>query len=172
VEGAESVTQNLADEQLDHELIAVGLAVNPVTVCSHPLSLLLQTWPVKLSLGPTDSGSTGNSAALMLEGAYFWHMVLGYVPLGTSVVFVGTGAGGMLALRCHCHPGRINRFRELLWRAGSTGDRILVPEQVGRVLSFGDFDVPAFRSEIEQYQPHCVAFNGATPDGVVARFLR
>jgi TDG/mug DNA glycosylase family protein len=82
---------------------------------------------------------------------------------------------------------------ELLWDAGLTGDRILIPEQDERVLSHGvgltdiakavaastdtklragDYDVPAFLGKIESHQPGCVGFNGKTAAGVVASYLR
>jgi TDG/mug DNA glycosylase family protein len=97
------------------------------------------------------------------------------------------------AARGHCYAGPGNRFWELLWEAGLTGDRILIPEQDAQVLSFGagltdvakavaastdsrlragDFEVPAFLAKIERFKPGCVAFNGKKAPGIVAKYLR
>ena len=51
-------------------------------------------------------------------------------------VFVGTAAGERSAARGHYYSGRGNKFWELLWEAGLTGDRILIAEQDSRVLSY------------------------------------
>lgn len=108
------------------------------------------------------------------------------------VVFVGTAAGERSASVGHYYAGRGNKFWELVWEAGLTGDRILSPEQDVRVLSYGigltdiaktvaastdaklradHYDVSAFIAKVRQFQPRCVAFNGKTAAGVVARYV-
>lgn len=119
-------------------------------------------------------------------------MLPDYLSSGLMVVFVGTAAGERSAARGHYYAGRGNKFWELLWEANLTGDRILIPEQDERVLSYGvgltdvakavaastdsklragDYDVPAFVAKIERYRPGCVAFNGKTAASVVAKQL-
>lgn len=119
-------------------------------------------------------------------------MLPDYLAPGLTVVFVGTAAGERSAARRHYYAGPGNKFWELLWEAGLTGDRILIPEQDERVLFYGvgltdiakavaastdtklrarDFDVPGFLTKIERYRPGCVAFNGKTAAGLVAKQL-
>lgn len=119
-------------------------------------------------------------------------MLPDYLEQGLKAVFVGTAAGKLSAARGHYYSGRGNKFWELLWEAGLTGDRMLISEQDNRILSYsvgltdvaksvaastdtklkaGDYDVPAFLSKIERYKPACVAFNGKTAAGVVAKHL-
>ena len=116
-------------------------------------------------------------------------MLPDYLAPDLDAVFVGTAAGERSALRGHYYSGRGNKFWELLWEAGLTGDRILIPDQDEGVLSYGveltdvakavaastdsklragDYEVPAFLARIEGCQPGCVAFNGKTAAGVVA----
>jgi TDG/mug DNA glycosylase family protein len=120
-------------------------------------------------------------------------MLPDYLAPGLVVVFVGTAAGELSAARGHYYSGRGNKFWELLWEAGLTEDRILSPEQDDSVLSYGigltdiakavaastdtklrrrDYDVPSFLEKIERFQPRCVAFNGKTSAGLVAKHLR
>ena len=119
-------------------------------------------------------------------------MLPDYLAPGLTAVFVGTAAGEVSAARGHYYSGPGNRFWELLWEAGLTGDRILIPEQDERVLSYGvgltdvakaiaastdtklragHYDVPGFLAKIQRYRPKCVAFNGKTAAGVVAKHL-
>ena len=100
---------------------------------------------------------------------------------GLAVVFVGTSVATASASRRHYYAGPGNKFWELLWDAGLTGDRALVPEQDAMVLEYGlgltdlvkgraasadsllrhdDYDVPAFLSKVETFKPHVIAFNG------------
>ncbi len=118
-------------------------------------------------------------------------MLPDYLAPGLAVVFVGTAASERSALRGHYYSGPGNKFWELLWEAGLTGDRILIPEQDNRVLSYGvgltdiakdvaastdsklraaDFDIPTFLTKIERNQPRCVAFNGKGTAGRVAKY--
>ncbi len=119
-------------------------------------------------------------------------MLPDYLAPGLTVVFVGTAAGERSAARGHYYSGRGNKFWELLWEAGLTGDRILIPEQDERVLSYGvgltdvakavaastdtmlrqsDYDVPGFLAKIERFIPGCITFNGKRAAGVVAKYL-
>lgn len=119
-------------------------------------------------------------------------MLPDYLAPGLKVVFVGTAAGERSAARGHYYAGSGNKFWELVWGAGLTGDRILIPEQDEHLLSHGigltdvakavaastdtklragDYDVVAFLAKIERYQPACVAFNGKTAAGKVAKYL-
>jgi len=115
-----------------------------------------------------------------------------YLAPGLIVVFVGTAAGARSAARGHYYSGRGNKFWELVWEAGLTNDRILIPEQDAQVLSYGfgltdvaktvaastdselrsgHYDVPALLDKIDRNKPLCVAFNGKTAAGVVAKHL-
>jgi TDG/mug DNA glycosylase family protein len=115
-----------------------------------------------------------------------------YLAPGVKAVFVGTAAGEASAARGHYYSGRGNRFWELLWVAGLTEDRILIPERDGRVLDYGigltdvvkgraastdnklrssDYDVAGFVQKIERFRPAAVAFNGKGAAKVVARHL-
>jgi TDG/mug DNA glycosylase family protein len=115
-----------------------------------------------------------------------------YLAPNLSVIFVGTAAGERSAARGHYYSGRGNRFWELLWEAGLTRDRILIPGQDAEIVSYGlgltdvakavaastdsklksgDYDVPSFLAKIAKFQPRCVAFNGKTAAGVVARHV-
>jgi double-stranded uracil-DNA glycosylase len=111
---------------------------------------------------------------------------------GLSSVFVGTSVATASAERRHYYSGPGNKFWQLLWEAGLTGDRALTPEEDGRLLGFGlgitdlvkgraasndgllrssDFDVGSFVERIETVQPRVVAFNGRTSARVVAKAL-
>ncbi len=119
-------------------------------------------------------------------------MLPDYLAPNLAVVFVGTAAGERSALRGHYYSGPGNKFWELVWEAGLTGDRILRPERDSEVVSYGfgltdiakgvaastdtklrakDYDVSGFLEKIERYRPACVAFNGKTAAGVVAKYL-
>lgn len=119
-------------------------------------------------------------------------MLPDYLAPNLRAVFVGTAAGERSAMVKHYYAGRGNKFWELLWEAGLTGDRILNPDRDSRILEYGvgltdvakgvaastdsklsktDFDVPGFVHKIEEFQPGCVAFNGKTAAGVVAKYL-
>ena len=54
-----------------------------------------------------------------------------------AVVFVGTSVATASATRGHYYGGPGNKFWELLWEAGLTGERILSPEQGAWVLRYG-----------------------------------
>jgi TDG/mug DNA glycosylase family protein len=116
-----------------------------------------------------------------------------YLAEGLKVVFTGTSVATASAARGHYYSGPGNRFWELLWEAGLTGNRILTPEQDAMVLRYdvgltdlvkttaassdsllrpGDFDVPLFVAKIEAHRPVAVAFNGREAAKRVARFLR
>jgi TDG/mug DNA glycosylase family protein len=109
------------------------------------------------------------------------------------VVFVGTSVATTSAARGHYYSGPGNKFWELLWDAGLTGDRILSPEQDSMVLRFSvgltdlvkttasssdallrreDYDVDAFLAKIAQHAPKVVAFNGREAAKRVSRTLR
>jgi TDG/mug DNA glycosylase family protein len=119
-------------------------------------------------------------------------MLPDYLAPGLKVVLVGTAAGETSAARGHYYSGRGNKFWELLWEAGLTGDRILNPQQDSRVLIYGvgltdiakgvaastdtklartAYNVPGFLEKIDRYKPAAVAFNGKTAAGVVAKHL-
>ncbi len=104
-----------------------------------------------------------------------------YLAPDLAVVFVGTSVGIESASRGHYYSGPGNKFWELLWEAGLTGDRRLVPDQDATVLKYSigltdivkgrasssdallkplDFDVPGFLAKIQKYKPFVVAFNG------------
>jgi len=104
-----------------------------------------------------------------------------YLAPDLAVVFVGTSVGTESASCGHYYSGPGNRFWELLWEAGLTGNRRLVPDQDARVLKYSigltdivkgrasssdallqrlDFDVPGFLAKIQKYKPFVVAFNG------------
>jgi double-stranded uracil-DNA glycosylase len=116
-----------------------------------------------------------------------------YLASGLRVVFVGTSVATASAGRGHYYAGPGNKFWELLWEAGLTGDRILSPEQDASVLRYGvgltdlvkqtasssdsllraaDYDIDGFIARIEQHSPSCVAFNGREAAKRVARSLR
>jgi TDG/mug DNA glycosylase family protein len=108
-------------------------------------------------------------------------MLRDYLAEGLAVVFVGSSVATASASRGHYYAGPGNKFWELLWEAGLTGDRMLVPEQDAMVLQYGsgltdlvkgraasgdnllrraDYDVPTFMSKVERFKPGVVAFNG------------
>jgi TDG/mug DNA glycosylase family protein len=108
-------------------------------------------------------------------------MLPDYLEQNLAVVFVGTAAATASAARGHYYAGPGNKFWELLWEAGLTGDRILSPEQDAWVLRYGigltdivktlaassdsllkrsDYDVSGFLAKIEAWAPRVVAFNG------------
>ena len=120
-------------------------------------------------------------------------MLPDYLAPDLEVVLVGTAVGEFSAARGHYYSGPGNKFWELLWEAGLTDDRILNPEQDERVLTYGvgltdvakavaastdtklragHYDVPGFLDKIQRYGPKCVAFNGKTAAGVVAKHLQ
>jgi TDG/mug DNA glycosylase family protein len=124
--------------------------------------------------------------------AYTWGMLPDYLAPGLKVVFVGTAAGERSAFLGHYYSGRGNKFWELLWETGLTGDRVLSPEQDDHVLSYGvgltdiakavaassdtnlragDLDIPGFLVKIERYEPTCVTFNGKGAAAKVAAHL-
>lgn len=119
-------------------------------------------------------------------------MLPDYLASDLRAVFVGTAAGERSAARGHYYAGRGNKFWELLWEAGLTGDRVLIPEQDKRVLDYqigltdlvksmaastdsklrtSHYDVPNLIVKIERFQPHAVGFNGKTAASIVARHL-
>lgn len=123
-------------------------------------------------------------------------MLIGMLPdflkPGLMTVLVGTAVGTRSMSRGHYYSGRGNQFWELLWEAGLTEDRILIPEQDSRVLDYGvgltdlsktkvissdpdlrasDYDVPDFLRKIEKHRPRTVAFNGKTAAKVCARAM-
>lgn len=119
-------------------------------------------------------------------------MLPDYLEPGLKVVFVGTAVGKRSAARGHYYSGRGNKFWELLWEAGLTGDRILIPEQDARVLAYGvgltdlvkaraastdselqsgHYDVPGFLAKIQEHRPLAIAFNGKTAASVTAKYL-
>lgn len=104
-----------------------------------------------------------------------------YLRKGLAVVFVGSSVATASAARGHYYAGPGNKFWELLWESGLTGDRILSPEQDSWVLRYGvgltdlvkgvaassdsllksgDYDVVGFLAKIEKFAPQVVAFNG------------
>jgi TDG/mug DNA glycosylase family protein len=119
-------------------------------------------------------------------------MLPDYLAPGLKAVFVGTAAGERSAAKGHYYSGQGNKFWELLWEAGLTGDRILIPDQDARVPAYGigltdlvktraastdsklhsvHYDVPGFLAKIEEYRPFAIACNGKTAASVTARYL-
>jgi double-stranded uracil-DNA glycosylase len=107
-------------------------------------------------------------------------------------VFVGTSVATTSAQRRHYYSGRGNRFWQLLFEAGLTGNRPLTPDEDRRLPEFGlgltdlvkgraassdgllratDYDVPAFVERIRTANPKVVAFNGKEAARRVARSL-
>jgi TDG/mug DNA glycosylase family protein len=64
-------------------------------------------------------------------------MLPDYLEDNLAVVFVGTSVATASARRGHYYGGPGNKFWELLWEAGLTGERILSPEQDAWVLRYG-----------------------------------
>lgn len=108
------------------------------------------------------------------------------------VVFTGTSVATASASRGHYYAGPGNKFYELLWDSGLTGDRLLDPAQDSMVLQFrvgmtdlvkgkaassdsllrsSDFDVPGFVEKIQAHRPFVVAFNGRGAADRVSRYL-
>lgn len=120
-------------------------------------------------------------------------MLPDYLEQNLDVVFVGTSVATASAARGHYYAGPGNKFWELLWEAGLTGDRVLSPEQDAWVLRFGigltdvvksvaassdsllkstDYEVADFLAKIEAFGPRVVAFNGKEAARRVFRHLR
>lgn len=119
-------------------------------------------------------------------------MLPDFLRPGLDVVFTGTSVATASAARGHYYSGPGNKFWELVWDAGLTGDRILTPEQDSTVLTYGigltdlvkgraassdsllataDFDVAGFVTKIETFGPTFVAFNGVEASRRVARYV-
>lgn len=119
-------------------------------------------------------------------------MLPDYLGPGLRVVFVGTAVATASVARGHYYAGPGNKFWELLWEAGLTGERILAPEQDGMVLGHGigltdlvktraassdarlrrqDYDVAGLLAKLERHTPGVVAFNGQEAAKRVARSL-
>ncbi len=120
-------------------------------------------------------------------------MLPDYLEKELGVVFVGSSVATASAARGHYYAGPGNKFWELLWEAGFTGDRILSPEQDAWVLRYGigltdvvksvaassdsllkstDYKVGPFLAKIEAYAPSVVAFNGKEAARWVFRHLK
>ena len=96
-----------------------------------------------------------------------------------NVVFCGSAAGTKSAERGHYYAGPGNQFYAILHKTGLTPS-LLKPDQypsllqhrigltdlnqtesgMDKHLSKGGFDIGAFRSKIESFQPKFIAFNG------------
>ena len=115
-----------------------------------------------------------------------------YLASNLKVVFVGTSVATASASRGHYYSGPGNKFWELLWFSGLTGDRKLIPEQDSTVDDYGigltdlvkrraassdsllrpsDYDVPAFVEKMKRLAPKCVAFNGRKAGETVGKHL-
>lgn len=120
-------------------------------------------------------------------------MLADYITKRLAAVFVGTSVATASATQGHYYSGPGNKFWELLWEAGLTGDSLLMPEQDATILEYGlgltdlvkgraassdalleesDYDVSAFVSKVESFEPFAVAFNGTKAARKVFRFLR
>jgi double-stranded uracil-DNA glycosylase len=120
-------------------------------------------------------------------------MLPDYLEDNLAVVFVGTSVATASATRGHYYGGPGNKFWELLWEAGLTGERILSPEQDAWVLRYGigltdvvkslaassdsllkstDYDVAGFLVKVAAFNPRVVAFNGKEAARRVSRHLR
>lgn len=64
-------------------------------------------------------------------------MLPDYLGPDLRVVFVGTAVATASATRGHYYAGPGNRFWELLWEAGLTGERILSPADDESILQYG-----------------------------------
>ena len=105
----------------------------------------------------------------------------------------GTSVATASAARGHYYAGPGNKFWELLWEAGLTGDGVLAPEQDASALRYGigltdvvksvaassdsslmstDYEVADCRAKIEACAPRVVAFNGKEAARRVFRHLR
>ena len=94
--------------------------------------------------------------------------------------------------RGHYYAGPGNKFWELLWEAGLTGDRILTAEQDTTILKYGlgltdvvkgrasssdsllrrgDYDIEGFLAKVSAYNPCIIAFNGKEAARRVFRHL-
>jgi len=119
-------------------------------------------------------------------------MLPDYIEEKLAVVFVGTSVATASAARGHYYAGPGNKFWELLWEAGLTGDRILSPEQDDWVVRYGigltdvvknvaassdsllkstDYDFAGFLAKIDVFAPRVVAFNGKEAARRVFRHL-
>lgn len=120
-------------------------------------------------------------------------MLPDYLQENLAVVFVGTSVATASAARGHYYAGPGNKFWELLWEAGLTGDRIVSPEQDAHVLRYeigltdlvkslaassdsllksNHYDFAGFLAKIETFAPRVVAFNGKGAASRVFRYLR
>jgi len=79
--------------------------------------------------------------------------------MGLAAVFVGPAVATASASRGHYYSGPGNKFWELLFDAGLTGERRLVPEQDSTFLAKLDC------------KPWAIAFNGKEAARRVFRFL-
>lgn len=119
-------------------------------------------------------------------------MLPDYLAEGLDAVFVGTSVATASATRGHYYAGPGNKFWRLLWEAGITGERLLVPEQDAQILEYGlgltdlvkgraassdtlltrnDYDVVGFIEKITTFDPFAVAFNGKEAAKRVSRHL-
>jgi double-stranded uracil-DNA glycosylase len=116
-----------------------------------------------------------------------------YLGPDLRVVFVGTAVATASATRGHYYAGPGNRFWELLWEAGLTGERILSPEDDESILRYGvgltdlvktraassdsaaapkDYEVAGLLAKLERNAPRVVAFNGRQAAKQVSQWLR
>lgn len=119
-------------------------------------------------------------------------MLPDYLRENLDAVFVGTSVATASASRGHYYSGPGNKFWHLLWDAGLTGDRLLIPEQDSMLLEYrmgltdlvkgrasssdaglrsSDYDVAAFIGKIAEFTPFAVAFNGREAAKRVSRAL-
>lgn len=109
------------------------------------------------------------------------------------VVFVGTSKSTASARAGHYYAHPQNMFWNLLEATGLTGgtrigppnDRTVLNHRIGLTdlvparaassdaqLRVGDYDLPGFIAQIEEYAPAIVAFNGERPATKVAQHLK
>jgi TDG/mug DNA glycosylase family protein len=102
-----------------------------------------------------------------------------YLADSLNVVFCGTAAGNLSAVRGHYYAGRGNKFWTVLRNAGFVSERLgpeldhtVIDHRVGltdlaKFHSGNDdalrremYDVPSFERKIEKFAPRYLAFNG------------